>query len=532
MRKFLYFVIVVVLFFGVDVMAKEASISLACNKESLKKGEATKCELTATISSDITVNNFEVDITKDIDLTISFEPGQGWSGNLAGNRLVLTNQSGVTGNNRIGYINVRVSDTASFGDKNLNLTNVKFTKDGDIVNASSVFKIIKVISTNNDLKNIKIDDVLLENFDKDTLTYNLSSDNAKIKISAEALDEHATIEGVGEKNLQYGSNTFEIKVTSQSGSLKTYKINVTRNDNRSNENTLRSLTIEGYSLVFDKNKLSYNINVESTVEKVVIKSALTDSKASYVEGYGNREVTLEYGENPIEIKVKAENEEIRTYTINVNREDDRSDLAVLESLSINGEIVDLKEDLFTYGISLKFKHTKTVVDAKVTNKATIDYKDINLNVGDNQLIITVTSEKGTKNEYKIIVKRLTEEESRVAFENIEVENYNLNFTKSITEYELKIANDVNKLNIIVNPAEEEITKTIRGNDNLINDSVITINIKDDFGEYTYTIKIIKDTNNLILGFLTIDQICYIIFVIGGLAFIGALIHLIKAKKKK
>lgn len=82
----------------------------------------------------------------------------------------------------------------------------------------------------------------------------------------------------------------------------------------SSNNYLKSLSIEGYDVSFDKETLEYSIEVENGVEKVNISASPEDSKAS-VSGTGEREVTE--GNNKLEVKVTAENGNERTYVINV-----------------------------------------------------------------------------------------------------------------------------------------------------------------------------------------------------------------------
>ena len=82
----------------------------------------------------------------------------------------------------------------------------------------------------------------------------------------------------------------------------------------SSNNYLKSLSIDGYEISFDKETLEYSIEVENGVEKVNIKATTEDSSAS-VSGTGEKEVTE--GNNKLEVKVTAENGNERTYVINV-----------------------------------------------------------------------------------------------------------------------------------------------------------------------------------------------------------------------
>ena len=83
----------------------------------------------------------------------------------------------------------------------------------------------------------------------------------------------------------------------------------------SSNNYLSSLTIEGYNLdkTFDKDVLEYNVELPNGTEKINI-SAKTAEKSAKVSGIG--EISVVEGTNKIEIKVTAENGNVKTYVIN------------------------------------------------------------------------------------------------------------------------------------------------------------------------------------------------------------------------
>ena len=80
-------------------------------------------------------------------------------------------------------------------------------------------------------------------------------------------------------------------------------------------------------------------------------------------------------------------------------------------------------------------------------------------------------------------------------EKIEVDGYNLYFEKNVYSYNLEIDENTNKLSIVYLPSEDDNVKVdITGNDNLKNNSKITVKVRDDEGEHTYTINIIKKSS--------------------------------------
>ena len=88
----------------------------------------------------------------------------------------------------------------------------------------------------------------------------------------------------------------------------------------SKNNDLSSLSVEGYELspLFNKDTIAYSVNVPSTVTSIKVNAKKADSTAS-VAGVG--EFPISEGLNTFEVKVTAQNGNVKTYTLNVNVED-------------------------------------------------------------------------------------------------------------------------------------------------------------------------------------------------------------------
>ena len=527
MKKIFYLFITFILICSINVFAADGvTLLVECEDLKLSRDAEAVCDLNVSTISTVSVDNVSMDIESNADLIITYNKGQFFDGSLNSGRLVLSSSELKTGNFKLGTIKIKVSENATYEEKTLTFKNIAFTNTNnptELYNSENVVKQINVLSNNNNLESISIDGELINKFSPETLKYDIEVDAETINITAVAEEKDVvTISGTGEKELEYGKNTFEIKVDNQIGDTKIYVLNITRKDNRSDVNTLKTLTIEGINFDFKSKNLSYKINVDSDVDKIKIDSTLTDNKSSYVKDFGNREVELDYGENKVLIKVVSEKGTEKVYTLNVNREDNRSDVAELSYLKVNNEEIELLKDVYEYDVEVLFRHTKTFVEASVSGIATIEYKDIDLKVGNNKLVIKVISEKETEKEYKINVKRLTEEESKAVLENIKVKGYELNFTKDINNYNLRIDKNVEMLEFeFISNDLESIIYNVDGNNNLKKGSVVTLNVKDDLGEYVYNINIDKEEEaKLILGFLTLDQICYIVFIIGVITFVN------------
>jgi len=170
------------------------------------------------------------------------------------------------------------------------------------------------------LKNLSIDGYQISpTFDRDTFNYTVTIPyrNKKIKINAEAYSSTSQVSGKGEITLEEDRPVQNIVVTSSDGSTRTYKITITRN--KSNDNTLSSLGVAGYSLspAFSSTTTNYTVNVPTGTTKVTVTGAATDSEAT-VEGLGEIELDKNTNSNRLTVKVTSESGSRQSYLITVN----------------------------------------------------------------------------------------------------------------------------------------------------------------------------------------------------------------------
>lgn len=97
---------------------------------------------------------------------------------------------------------------------------------------------------------------------------------------------------------------------------------------KNNIATLDNILVEGYELdkEFNKDTLEYNIEVDSSVDKIKISYVKTDENAQ-VSGNGavGSDINLNYGTNKLNIKVDSEDGKVtNTYIVNVKRNYDFS----------------------------------------------------------------------------------------------------------------------------------------------------------------------------------------------------------------
>lgn len=378
------------------------------------------------------------------------------------------------------------------------------------------------------LKNISIDGVSFS-FKSDKNTYNLTIDKESVNISAIKNNEKSTISGdVGTKKLAYGNNTLRITVTSEKGTKNTYTLNITRKDARSANNNLASLKLSEGTIDFKASTTVYDVTVNSNVTTITVSATLADSKASFVSGYGPRTINLVDGNNKLLIKVKNEKDEVKTYTININKDDGRETNADLEYLKVEEGTIEFDKDILEYKITVENDINNITLNTKaISSKAKVEITNPTLVVGENKVKILVTAENGATKEYVITVIKMEPNailSDNNYLENILIEGYSLNFEKEILTYNLKINNEET---LIINayPSNENSSITILGNENLKNGSIISIRVISENGEtreYKINIQTNKSTvnlfsniptNYLIVGLLVIILIILIIIIV-------------------
>lgn len=260
--------------------------------------------------------------------------------------------------------------------------------------------VIRAKKENNYLSSLTVDGNLVTNFNKDTLEYTLEDvlyTKTSIIIGGVVEDSDATITGTGTKSLKTGSNTFEITVTAQNGTTKTYKININRNKN--NDATLSILAVSGYALVptFESEIYDYEVTVEATKETLLpseVSAITNDTNATVVKQEAINLITGE--DNLYQVTVTAEDGiTTKTYTIKVNRP--KSNDATIKEINLTGASISPKfsSNKYEYTLTVPYGSTDFSIEAvpnysKTTITGNGDYK-----LSDNKVVITTLAEDGT-----------------------------------------------------------------------------------------------------------------------------------------
>lgn len=265
------------------------------------------------------------------------------------------------------------------------------------------------------LSDIKIDNTTVSGFNSSTYNYNIKVNKSEINISADGDAQSSKVTGdLGKKTLNYGNNQFKIQVTSTTNDVKEYTLNIDRPDNRSNINTLKSLSLSEEEISFNPSTLVYNISVDYKVDSLRINSELSDSKSTYIKNYGNRLVNLDVGVNEVLVKVKAENGDIKIYTLYITR-NERNDSCNIKELNVRGYKIDFKETTSNYKLIINPEDTKLDISVKLADSDSKYEVEGNENLEDGSTIkIKVIDKKNNEKEYFInIVKEFNIKENNM-----------------------------------------------------------------------------------------------------------------------
>ncbi len=374
----------------------------------------------ASPNATISTNASSIEKGKSVTITVTLSDTAAWNVKIAG--------SGA------GTCSKKEADVTSDGKsttKKFNLEckstmegTITFKVTGDITSGSGQTKdisltkdvtVTKPKSSDNTLSDLKVDGATVLGFSSSKTSYTLSDNSgASINISATATDTKASVSGTGTKTLKYGKNTFTVTVTAENGSKKTYNIVVNKPDPRSKNNNLKSLSVSGGTINFDKNTTSYLIKVEHDVENVTITAQAEDNKAS-VSGTGTK--TLKDYVNEFKIVVKAENESTKTYIVKVARKDEGGNFGKLstdntvKSISVTNYDIKFNKDTKKYNVLVD--ENVNEVEIKVTpndSKSTVSIENnTDLKAGLNKVIVKVIAENGDTNEYLFNVYKIGEE---------------------------------------------------------------------------------------------------------------------------
>lgn len=386
----------IVLLIAITVKSMAADINVSSSKKNISNGE----------SANITISS---SYTGKVSISVSGGTSSSSSEWLEGSFFVTVKANSDNG------VKVTVTPAGKMSDSSGNLKNVS---GGSISIAGKSKPNGKDDSTNtknNDKKSDNNDNK--DNNDTTTEpTFKSANDkvyatgdiNIRKSYSADS-DKIGTLKA-GESVTRTGisdNGWSKVSYNGGTGYIKTSLL-TTEEPSKASDKALKTLEVtpEGLDPEFDPETTSYTLNVGADVEKLEIKAAPNDEKAT-VEITGNE--SLVAGDNAVKITVTAQDGTTRIYTINVKKGE--ATTLGLSSLKINGYTLSPKfsSNVYEYKINVldpNITKLDVLATANVENAKVEVTGNTNLVKGENTITITVTSEDGKEKViYQILVNK-------------------------------------------------------------------------------------------------------------------------------
>lgn len=336
-----------------------------------------------------------------------------------------------------------------------------------------------------------------------------------------ATDSKSTVTGTGTKSLKVYSNAFNIVVTAENGSKKTYTVTILRKDEAgrtaplSTNNTLKSLTVEGYNLEFVATTLNYNLTVENNISNLVIKAEANDSKATVVI---DKSDALKIGDNSIKVTVTAENGDKKIYTLMIKRKNEGPTTTI-------GELLNIISDTASSVINVDINDNNTTLTEDILDSIKSNKKNILINQYDNNKTILYKweingSNVTDKTPINTSISFDTENKDLIGSLTNYADNLYLNFSHigalpASTYISINVASkykDGSKVNLYAfNKEEQKITKVY---DNLVVSNGYVKFELNHCSEYVLSMSDYNQKGNvliyqIVIGILGIAVLCFV-----------------------
>lgn len=536
--KKIIFTFLLISFSLINIKAASISYSVDCGGSRFKASSDVKCSIyvkptDATLTGAQMNYSFTNATFKSFDVNRTSFHMFNTNASLGAS---LQATSSITKSTKTGTLVFKAPSSGTFS---LKLSNLQAATSSQTLYADTITKNFTVMNKEASLTNLTLSNAELSpSFSSNVYNYTATINSSSTTITATKKDSYSKVSGTGKKTLSYGENVFKVVVTSEDGTqTKTYKITITRPDNRETINTLSAIkTSNGVlSPSFSKNVYSYKISLDPNVSSITITPTKEGTKSTFVSGYSGGTFKLNYGDNKVLIKVKSESGKINTYTIVINRRDNRNTNNYLKTLKIENANIEFDKNTLNYSVIVKNNINKINIMA-TTEHSTATVSGIGekaLKEGSNKFEVKVKAENETIRTYTINIKRLTKDEdvsSNTNLKELQINNYPINFNKSTYSYTLEIG-DETSLDIKYSPEDITSIVNVNGNTDLKDGSVITIKVTSTDGSTKdYIIRVTK-TQIEETGINTRELLIFIMgFALG--AVLTSIISLIALKKKK
>ena len=298
--------------------------------------------------------------------------------------------------------------------------------------------------------------IIGKGFDKENNKYQIEVENDIKTINVNGIKDISlsTVKGNGNYSLSVGENNISINVTNEAGETRTYTLTVIRKPN--SNAYLKSITTSEGIIVpeFNKEEQKYVVNIENNVSSFSI-TAIADVNTTSING-GLNNISMMVNDIPsgtTEFKfVTLAEDGVTSLTYIVEVVKDKSDNDNLSYLIMEEGALDkaFNPDIIIYNTIVPYSVTKGTFHIELEDEnASYEILNNNFDVGDNEVIIRVTSESGLTKDYTVNVNRQELESSNNYLSNITVNKGTLTptFNKEKQYYEVEVDYSITQIQV-------------------------------------------------------------------------------------
>lgn len=171
----------------------------------------------------------------------------------------------------------------------------------------------------------------------------------------------------------------------------------------------------------------------------------------------------------------------------------------LKELNVEGQTIDFSKFKTNYEIKVLYDVESIKINAEAASDGiNTEYQnEVNLEVGENEIPITLSD--GTNSSvYTLKVIRLKEGEeikdasNDATLKSLVLTGYDIDFNSTVTSYELTVKYNVSNIEVKATPSDENAKFVITGNSDIVNGSVIKVDVQAEDGTLmSYKINITK-----------------------------------------
>lgn len=434
-RNLFQLFIIMIMMFPIFIQAESFELKLDCPKTA-SPNQFINCNLSSNQSQYIKGLQLKFSLPQEITYD-KLELQKDWTSYYQNkNGLVITKHNSTQLEESIGKISFKINNNIKTNkDYTITLTSIEASNNNhNLLSSPDLTTTIKVLSDDNSLSSLTITNGSLSpKFSKQTQNYTATISKDNTTITAKPTDKNAKVTGdIGYKKLNYGANIFTITVTSPLGNAKKYTIiinrplppvnnssNVSPNKNtnptpnqksntnqtisKSNDASLKKITIKGYYLDFKPDIYNYDLTVSNDITNLDIEAIPNHNQAQVII---NKNDTLEIGTNIITITVTAEDGTICHYILNITRKDKQlSNDATIKNLIIENYNLDFNPKNYNYNLTIKDEGKLNIKVILNDSDASYTIKGNNNLSNGKTITIIVTAQDETTKEYKIKISK-------------------------------------------------------------------------------------------------------------------------------